>query len=404
MNHTISTKKLFWYPFFLVLFDFSINLSNDMFMPAILNVQAYFACTAQQIQSASTYFQLGSCLLVLFLSPMAEYWGRRSALLGSCFLFTLGTFICTYAHSIDTFLIGRFLEGASSASLLTVGYATIQDLYKGTHAVKVLSKMSACLIMGRAFSPILGSYLLTIASWQLIFQVILGFSIISFITLYISMPESVFDRAPKLEFKKAFTEYLGILKSPIFIAGNLCNSVTMGGIICWTMTAPMIIMKEFGVAAKFFPFLQLPILGAYSFGSLITDRLATNWSSINIIRLGVWVCLVSTCLLSLKTFFPCLGLVDILVGTSLFSLGSGIINPILPRFTFLAIPYSMSCKSGLFAFNMALVGVIFSYITSRVYKGDCAAIAYMLLSFSALLYVLKKILIHTSKDAQLSNT
>ena len=108
----ITRRQALFFALFLVLFEFSTYISNDMIMPAMLAVTQSFHVSATEVPTAMTAFILGGACWQLILGPMSDRFGRRPLMLSGAALFVLCSIAITIASSMHQVMLGRFLQGA----------------------------------------------------------------------------------------------------------------------------------------------------------------------------------------------------------------------------------------------------------------------------------------------------
>jgi DHA1 family multidrug/chloramphenicol efflux transport protein-like MFS transporter len=362
-----------------------------MVMATLMKVQAFFGCSVQQAQSMMGYWMIGGWSVILFLGPIADRYGRKRVVVTGAVCFLMGTLLCILTHNLTLFLLGRILQGCACCSLRAAGYAALQELYEGSSAIKILSRMAAISTLSPSLGPLGATFILKYAPFQGVFIFIFALGLLSLVGLIYAMPN---DKKAHSETSliNAFKVYKKILSSPLFLIGNACHGMLVGCVACWTVTAPLIIIKEFGFSLSSFGFLQLPVFGASITGALIANKLATTISPPKLIRYGVGLSLLSALMLACKTFFAPLAFPELLAGMALFCVGYGIAFSPLTRFTSACIPYSMSCKSALLFFNSTFIATGFTFGISYLYNGNCNVLAYVLVFFSFLVYLLQSFL------------
>jgi len=111
----------FWFPVFLVLFEFSTYVSNDMIMPGMPRVVHDFHADIGSASFALSAALLGNIALQWLLGPLSDYRGRRPVLLAGVVFFILSCVAMYGAHSMTEFVVLRGLQGAGGAFVAAVG-------------------------------------------------------------------------------------------------------------------------------------------------------------------------------------------------------------------------------------------------------------------------------------------
>lgn len=119
-----TAKMIVIFPLLLVLYEISMYLSNDAYLPALPHIVHDLSTSNHLVQLTLTAWFLGSASMQLFLGPLADKIGRRPVLLFGGLIYILSTIGCAITNDINTLLVLRFIQGASITSMIIAGYAT----------------------------------------------------------------------------------------------------------------------------------------------------------------------------------------------------------------------------------------------------------------------------------------
>ena len=102
-------KKNFGYYFaaFLVLFEFTVYLANDMIMPGMPQVIHEFKANIEFIPLSLTVYLLGGASIQLLLGPLSDSFGRRKLMLIGVSIFFLCSLALSFSHTIEAFILIR---------------------------------------------------------------------------------------------------------------------------------------------------------------------------------------------------------------------------------------------------------------------------------------------------------
>lgn len=98
--------------------------------------------------------------------------GPRKAYFISCLIFIVGTFTCSIASNMPLFLIGRFVQGFGSGSLLSLSYSMIRIIFNPSlwsHALSVISGMWG---ISTLLGPAIGGISVQYGVWRVSFWII----------------------------------------------------------------------------------------------------------------------------------------------------------------------------------------------------------------------------------------
>ncbi|WP_208434313.1 MFS transporter [Bartonella taylorii] len=145
-----------------------------------LSGEFYYSWVATVFITASL---LGTSLATKILGKI----GPRRAYVISGLIFTVGTFICGIAPTMPLFLIGRFVQGFGSGSLLSLSYSMVRIVFSPSiwsHALSIISGMwGISTLLGPAIGGISVYYGVWRASFWIIGALAIIFSLIALKTL-----------------------------------------------------------------------------------------------------------------------------------------------------------------------------------------------------------------------------
>src|SRR4051812_756701 len=84
---------------FLLVYEISTYVANDMIMPGMLNVVHYFQADESFVSASLTAFILGGASLQLFLGPLSDRFGRRPVMIAGATFFLICTIFIAVSSS-----------------------------------------------------------------------------------------------------------------------------------------------------------------------------------------------------------------------------------------------------------------------------------------------------------------
>jgi len=140
--------------------------STDMFLPALPDMVQHFG-TTEAVLNITLYgfmfFQAGSMLL---LGPISDKYGRKPILAISIIVYIITSLLASVAPTIETFILCRMIQGASSGGMMVISIALIKDCFEEKIRNTVLTLTVVLGVVGPVASPILGAYIIEAINWQ----------------------------------------------------------------------------------------------------------------------------------------------------------------------------------------------------------------------------------------------
>lgn len=290
----INKRNAYYFALFLVLYQFSTYVANDMIMPAMISIVHYFDAPESAIETSLTAFILGGASLQLFLGPLSDNLGRRPVMLFGCFLFLIATLILPLSHNITEFLIARFFEGMGLCFIGVVGYAALQEIFDEMDAVRISAVLTSVASLAPLLGPIMGALMIQFFEWKRIFIVIALLGLSALIGLWKFMPETIGVtqkngtqiNATPLHPHVVLSTYINLIKDKSFLMGCIALGLIGVPMIIWIAISPIILITAEHLSIKAYALWQLPIIGSTILGNIVLRRLSYKKTLNQLIKYG----------------------------------------------------------------------------------------------------------------------
>ena len=154
-------------------------LSTDMYMPALTRIAEDFGSTGTTVNLTLVLFFIFFAFSTLLWGPFSDKYGRKKSVLAGILLYTLASLGCALSGSVLSLILFRVLQAIGSGAPVTISLAIVQDVYTGEKKKRLLSLLSALMMVAPVCAPLLGSLVLTFAHWRMTFVILTGLGIIS---------------------------------------------------------------------------------------------------------------------------------------------------------------------------------------------------------------------------------
>lgn len=388
-----SAKNLFWFPFFLLLYSFTGNVSNDIYMPSMPILVNVFNTNTHLIQLTLALWFLGDAVPQLILGPVADRYGRRNLLFIGGLIFVLSTLVCAISTHIGSFLIARFFQGTGVCSLTIVGFVVLHELFDAHQSVRLLSLLGMCNAVAPLLGPLIGGYVFILLGWRANFSIVFILAIIGLMGLYKLMPESKINLDhTALRPKVLLNNYVQLLKNRILMRHLLAYGLFFGGVIAYLSGAPFIIIQQLKIPAQYFGISQLAVFGAYILTAGFVAKLVARYHNHKIILSGaILIVTASGLMLVISLYFPhsLYGFVGTMM---LYTCGFGLTGSPLAKETLSAGSHAGGFTAALLGFSVTGFSSLGSFIVGLVYNQTIASVAIVILVMSLLALLIYKTL------------
>lgn len=391
-NHPNNTTRLnVIFPLLLALYEISMYLSNDAYLPALPHIVQALHTNHSLVQLTLTTWFMGSASMQLFLGPMTDRIGRRPVLLMGGLLFVAVTVGCALTQNIYALLILRFIQGATIASMLVAGLSTIHDFFDRDRAIHTVAMMNSITVLAPSFGPLFGALLLQFTNWRWIFGILAIWAFIVIVGLFFKFPETKKERSEKINFKKILIQYKNIIKNKKFMLYLLTAQCLFAAMIAWIAAGPFLLIERFHFTTVTFGIVQVLIFGSFIIGTRLVKRLMQSLELERIIKLGVTLAVLGgTYGLITSLLWPNV-IWHLIIGMIVLAGGSGLAFPILNRLTIESSQEPMSARVAIATFSVGLFGMLGSAMISSVYNNTLFSLGIIVFIFSVIATFLRKI-------------
>ncbi|QLG87695.1 MFS transporter [Chitinibacter bivalviorum] len=285
---TRLTWSTLLFPLALVLFEFATYISNDMILPGMPAVVHEFGADPTLIPSAMTLSLLGGASLQWLLGPLSDRVGRRPVMLSGVLFFTFACIGILWVETFAAFLFFRFLQGIGLCFIGAVGYASIQESFSETLAVRVMAMMANVALIAPLIGPVAGAGVLLVADWRWIFIVVAIVSVLSLLGLWFKMPESSPKVTSPLRINTLWQEYKLVFQNRRFRLGGLALGLNCLPLLGWIALAPVVLMQKAGLSTFDYGLWQIPVFAGLIIGNIILAKFVVTIPIYRLIRLGTW--------------------------------------------------------------------------------------------------------------------
>ncbi|NNM58835.1 MAG: multidrug effflux MFS transporter [Legionellales bacterium] len=375
-----SAGNLLWFPFFLFLYSFTGNVSNDIYMPSMPVLVNIFNTNDHLIQMTLAMWFLGDAAPQLLMGPIADRYGRRALLFTGGMTFLLATFICAISSHIGYLIIARFFQGVGVCSLTIVGFVVIHELFQGHQCVRLLSFLTVFNSAAPLLGPLIGGYVFLLLGWRANFVIVLVLGLVGILGLWKLMPESKTNLDyTALQPKVLLNNYISLFKNRLFMCHLIAYGLFFGGIIAYLSGAPFVIIKQLGIPAQYFGLTQLFIFGAFILTSLLVGKFVKRYSNRSIILTGsILIVFAAVLMLIMSLCFP-QNLYGFVGAMMLYAAGFGLAGSPLAKETLSASPHWGGFSAAMLGFSMTGFSSLGSFVVSVVYNQTIFSVAVVIL-------------------------
>ena len=155
---------------------------------AIPTFQDDFNASYAMVAWTMTAYTLALAIVIPITGWAADRFGTKRLYLAALTFFVLGSVLCSMAWSVESLIAFRIIQGFGGGMLMPIGM-TIMTRAAGPQRIgQVMAVLGVPMLLGPIGGPILGGWLIEIASWHWIFLINLPLGIIALLYAWLVLP------------------------------------------------------------------------------------------------------------------------------------------------------------------------------------------------------------------------
>jgi len=147
---------------------------------AINDIMQDFAVSMNKAQWLLSGYTIGTAAFLILIGKLADVYGRRKLLLIGIIIFALSSFTAAISNKIDFLLISRFIQGISSAMMMTTVISIITNNFPPEMRSSMIARWGVSLGLGLAIGPLIGGLIIHLFNWRIIFLVNIPICLMSY--------------------------------------------------------------------------------------------------------------------------------------------------------------------------------------------------------------------------------
>src|SRR5580704_14086958 len=172
----------------------SVVLGSTLYSTTLLiastllpQMQGAMAATQDEIAWAMTFNILATAVVTPMTGWLVGRFGRRNVMTVSMLCFSVFTYLCGAADSLETLVLWRILQGACGAPVTPLAQTILFDSFPRRQHAMVNSIFGMAVVIGPVIGPALGGWMADMYSWRWAFYILVPVGLVSVVGLRLSM-------------------------------------------------------------------------------------------------------------------------------------------------------------------------------------------------------------------------
>lgn len=160
---------------------------------AVPHLTGSLGVTVEQITWVTTGFVIATVMVMPLTGFLARLFGQKRVYLASLVIFIAGSALCGMAHTLPLLVIFRVIQGLGAGALQPTEQAILRQTFPPQEQGMAMAVFGMAVVLGPAFGPTLGGYIVDNYSWPWIFFINLPVGVVSLlmVTRFVHEPEDV---------------------------------------------------------------------------------------------------------------------------------------------------------------------------------------------------------------------
>ena len=160
---------------------------------AVPHLTGSLGATIEQITWVTTGFVMATVLVMPLTGFLARMFGQKRVYLASLVLFIAGSALCGFARTLPMLVVFRVLQGLGAGALQPTEQAILRQTFPPAEQGMAMAVFGMAVVLGPAFGPTLGGYIVDNYSWPWIFFINIPVGLLSLVmvTRFVHEPEDI---------------------------------------------------------------------------------------------------------------------------------------------------------------------------------------------------------------------
>ncbi|TDR82745.1 MFS transporter [Paludibacterium purpuratum] len=339
-------------------------MGMDFINPSLPYIMKSFGVSEYATKYLIVVYLLGVGVSQFYYGTFSDNHGRKRAIIIAFLIACVGVVISSFANTLDTLYIGRFITGFGAGGAPVIARAIISDVCHDQLSIKkAFSYFSMASQASPSFAPVAGGLLQQYYNWRIVFIGLLIVNIIAIAVLLRHLLET--HEIPKI--KKSYKEqaaiYWGTFKIVRFMAFNFASAFIFVITIAYYSYMPFILHQH-----GYSPIENASIYIVYA-GSLVIGSLLLSSRLCKIDTSFLFKFCVASLFLTAISFFMLFSyagdsLILIILVTILLAINCGIVSPL----TLTLCMYGFSQNKGAASAVQSFVKMFFTGVALMLFN------------------------------------
>ncbi|MCZ0925486.1 multidrug effflux MFS transporter [Halomonas janggokensis] len=226
----------------------------DAYLPAMAAIADTINASIHRTELSISVFLFGFALGQLCFGPMSDRLGRKPVLMSGLVVFLCASLMIMTADTLTSLLVWRFVQALGGGACVVNSAAIVRDCFSGREAARVMSTMAMIMMLAPLVAPAVGSLLLHMADWWLIFVFLAVYAGFLLWLLGTRLPETRDMSLPAASPRQVIRNYTSVLRHREGMGYICAVAASFAGLFAFVTASPFLYLDYFSLSPGVYPF------------------------------------------------------------------------------------------------------------------------------------------------------
>lgn len=156
---------------------------------AIPHIAGFFGSTLDEANWVITSYMIANAVLIPLTGWLENLMGRVNFLKVFITIFTVGSVICAFAHSLNFLVLGRIIQGIGGGPMMPISQAILIAAFPFEKRGQAMALFGFAVMVFSILGPTFGGFIVDNSAWQWIYLVNIPVGIFSIILVHCNIEE-----------------------------------------------------------------------------------------------------------------------------------------------------------------------------------------------------------------------
>jgi DHA1 family bicyclomycin/chloramphenicol resistance-like MFS transporter len=262
-------------------------MSLDLYLPAFPEIAAGFGTDTGSVQLTMSACLIGLGLGQVIWGPTSDRYGRRRPLLVGLAVFITASLLIAVAPTFAALVVLRFVQAIGGSAGIVIARAIVRDVFSGVELARALSAIVTVFAIAPVVAPIIGTGILAIGSWHLMFIALALFGAACLVGV-LRLPETLpVDRRTDHNVLGAARQYRAIIGNRQFRYAAAIAALGSTALFAYISSSPAVFIDSYGLSTSGFALLFAGLSVCFALGAQFNMRMLRRYPVIALLRSSV---------------------------------------------------------------------------------------------------------------------